>query len=287
MLVSLFTDRKVRGINMTKLQKVIKYLAISFAYLLIVSIVFGIIGAVASISYLCGGRTTYEESHEIVQETVSDGSAKNLTAQIGVSELIIKKGDAFRSETNSNYIVCTQNGDTMVIKEKDGFFVKHGKSTVTVYIPENFVLDTACIEAGAGKVSIDELLAENLTLEIGAGEMTVNKLDVNSNAEFDIGAGEMTINEGRISNLDLDCGVGEVNLTSALCGTSKVDFGIGEVNLHLIGSENDYKIELDKGVGSAKISGMEMYEGQNYGNGINQIMLDGGVGTVNVDFKAV
>ena len=152
---------------MTQLQKLIKYLAIAFAIFLIVSIISGLFGIFASVSYFSEKRVTGGNAYEITEEAVSDGNAKNLTVKIGAAELEIKKGDVLRAESDSEHIICTQDGDTMIIKEKSHRWIsKRSRNTVRVYIPENFVFDAAGIEAGAGKVSIDSLSAESLKLEI-------------------------------------------------------------------------------------------------------------------------
>ena len=109
-------------------------------------------------------------------------------------------------------------------------------------------------------------------------------MNASRQADLEIGAGEMTISSGNISNLDLEVGMGKLNLTSALSGNSKIDFGIGEVNLCLIGGEDDYSIKLDKGVGSATVNRTEMHDNETRGNGASSIELDGGIGSVNVDF---
>ena len=49
-------------------------------------------------------------------------------------------------------------------------------------------------------------------------------------------------------------GVGKLSLISKLTGNNKIDSGIGEMNLSLIGTLEDYKISLDKGIGKAKIN---------------------------------
>ena len=81
-------------------------------------------------------------------------------------------------------------------------------------------------------------------------------------------------------------GVGELNLTSELSGKSSIDYGVGETNLVLIGEEDDYKIELDKGIGEAWLDGRKMSDDSVYGAGENYIEIDGGIGELNVSFKA-
>lgn len=267
---------------MTPLQKVIKYLAIAFAIFLIVSIISGIYCGIASVSYLSYKNDT---SSEFTQEFVSDGNAKSLNIEVGAAELNIQKGDVLKAESDNEYITCIQDGDKVTIKEKRHGFGKANKH-VTVYVPENLVFDTAYIETGAGKVSIDTLSAKKLSLDLGAGEMTVNKLNVNQSAEIDGGAGQMTIKDGSISNLDLDIGIGELNLTGRITGDSSVDYGIGGANIVLLGTADDYRIELDKGIGEALLEGEKMRDDFVYGKGENSIEIDGGIGGLNISFRA-
>ena len=81
-------------------------------------------------------------------------------------------------------------------------------------------------------------------------------------------------------------GIGELHYTGTLTGNSKVDYGVGETNLTLTGSEKDYQIILDKGVGDAIVNGMSMGDNSTYGNGVNRIEVDGGVGDLNIMFQS-
>ena len=96
------------------------------------------------------------------------------------------------------------------------------------------------------------------------------------------GAGEINIDNADINNLDLDMGIGKLTLTAYLKGNSEINAGVGSINLNLIGSEEDYLINLDKGIGLATYNDNEMKNNTTYGNGNNKIMIDGGIGSIKI-----
>ena len=102
------------------------------------------------------------------------------------------------------------------------------------------------LEAGAGKVIIEELKAKKLDFDLGAGKVEIDNLLVLDDAEIDGGAGAIKITNSAINNLELDLGVGKLELTSKLTGYNKIDSGIGETNIDLVGNESDYKIKVEK-----------------------------------------
>ena len=266
---------------MTTLQKIIKNLAMAFAIFLCVSIITGICDALFSVSYFLGGNT----SDSMTEQTI-DSSFTGISINISAAELDIKTGEKFGVETNHKYLECESKGDILKISEKRSLFAHHsGGMKVILTIPEGTLFDYVDISAGAGSVTIDELLANSLSIELGAGELKAERLDAIDNAEIDGGAGSVTIRGGRLNNTDIDMGVGELNLTSELCGKSSIDYGIGETNLVLMGTDNDYKIELDKGIGEAWLDGKKMSDDSVYGSGSNCIEIDGGVGELNITFK--
>ena len=77
-------------------------------------------------------------------------------------------------------------------------------------------------------------------------------------------------------------GVGELDLSAKLSGNSDIDAGVGRLNLNLIG--NDYKIKVDKGIGSASINGNDIKDDTYYGEGSNIIDIDGGVGSIDISY---
>lgn len=62
---------------------------------------------------------------------------------------------------------------------------------------------------------------------------------------------------------------------------------LGAAHITLIGSENDYRIELDKGLGDARINGESVSDGAVRGNGANSIDVEGGIGEIRIDFSEI
>ena len=267
---------------MTTLQKIVKYLAMAFAIFLSVSIISGICGALYTAAYYISGHP----SGEMTEQSVGSNYT-SLKVDISASELEIKTGEEFALETNHKNLECKENGEVLEITETKPFFTVFNSGVkVILTVPQGYVFDYADISTGAGSVRIDELLSNKLNIDLGAGELNAKRLDALFSAEIDGGAGSVTINGGKLNNADIDMGVGEFNLTSELTGKSSIDYGVGETNLVLIGTADDYRIELDKGIGEATLDGSKMGDDSVYGAGNNTIEIDGGVGELKIIFKA-
>ena len=269
---------------MNSVQKVIKYLAAAFAIFLSVSIIGGIITGLAGISFLFSDKDTgYIGEMQVysIEDEIS-----SLSLKLSGAELKIKTSDKFSVESNHNYIsVESENGQLCINETKKPFSLYAKGVTVTLSIPEGFVFDNATIETGAGKVEIDTLSSDILKLFLGAGEAEIKNLTANSRADIDGGAGELKIDGGLLCNLDLDMGVGELTLKSRIEGQSRIDYGIGETKLTLLGNREDYKIEIDKGIGEARVAGESMRDDSVYGDGGNRIEIDGGIGPMGIEFS--
>lgn len=273
---------------MTSLQKVIKYLAISFAIFLIVTIISTILG----VFYALSGVLGLKKDSKIASDEISITNFENtnlaaLDIEVGYTNLTIKTGDFLRVETNNSNINCKQNNQNLQIKEKNhNWFSNSENLDLILYIPENLELEEVKINAGAGKINAEKLTAKNLSFELGAGETEIKKLNVSKKCNIDSGAGKVNILSGSITNLDLDMGVGEVNLDVVIAGKSDIDAGIGSLIMNLQGNKEDYNIKTDKGIGSMKIDGKEVADSEVYGDGENYIEIDGGIGNIIVNFRS-
>lgn len=269
---------------MSSAQKVIKYLAISFAFLLIFGIISGIMSVVIAISSAFSDKNDYEIMDEIKDLEVS-GEVKLLDVDIASSNIVIKIGDTFKIETSNKYIQCKQDYNMIYITERrHNWFNNSSKSKLTIYIPKDMVLDGMSINSGAGTVSIEELSTRILNLDLGAGKVNIDNLNIYDNTKINGGTGEVTIKNSSLNNLNLNIGIGKFILEAKLFGNSEIDHGVGEVNLNLIGEKDDYQIHADKGLGSITISGNEIKDDLIVGNGTNKINIDGGVGSIDINF---
>ena len=272
---------------MTTIQKVIKYLALAFAIFLIVTIISGILGALYALSGVLGlqkeDKTIKDEMSMINFE---NSEVATLDIDVAFTNLIIKKGDNLIAETNNKDINCKQNNQNLQIKEKQhSLFSRNDKGDLVVYIPENLEFEKVKINAGAGKIQIENINTKNLYLELGAGETTIEKLSVTDDCKIESGAGKVSILSGNMNELNLDMGVGKFEVTSAITGNSKINAGIGNLELNIQGKKENYTIKADKGIGSIKIDGKEVSDDVTYGDGENTIKIDGGIGSIKVDFK--
>lgn len=269
---------------MTSFQKVIKYIAFALAMLLTVTIISTILTLLGNFSFLLSGKVT-DVVGEMQTYTI-DGEISSLSIDINSAELKIQTADKFSVESNHKYISVKPDNGKLSIRETKKFFATSPKiATVILYIPENFVFGDAVIDTGAGMVEIDSLECDVLKISLGAGTADIKTLTANSRAEIDGGAGEIKIGGGKLCNLNLDIGVGKFTLKSCIYGESDIDCGVGETNLVLIGSDNEYKIKIDKGIGDARLSGENIKDGHVYGSGENFIEIDCGVGALSIEFS--
>lgn len=269
---------------MNETQKVIKYLAIAFAIFLIVSIVSGITMCFAMFSHLFSEKDN--EDFTSSSKTEITESISSLEIDLYATSTTIKEGDKFQIETNNSKIVTKTSGGKLVIKErKMNFFKRKRNYHLVIYLPKETIYDKVSIDSGAGRIEIEKLATKKLFLDLGAGEVEINSLDVLEETEVDGGAGKFSIKKGNIHNLDLDMGVGKVELTAAITGNSKIEAGVGETDICLLGREEDYKIKINKGIGSATIADKTVSNDTYYGNGSNLLYIDGGVGKIDITFE--
>ena len=267
---------------MTALQRIIKYCAVAFAAFLIVAIISGICGAISMVSFFFDG----DAAGEMQTHTVSS-DVESLDLEVSAAALEIVTGDCFSVESNHKYLTVMEEKGVLIVSEKrSNFGVSSGDVAVVMTIPEKYVFEGALISAGAGKVSIDTLSAKKLTLELGAGATEIGTLEVKNQSSVSSGTGKLTIRDGELHDLSMEMGVGKLEFTGRMTGNCDVDFGIGGAELTLLGSRDEYQIELDKGIGEATLNGKDMFDGGVYGTGENRIDIDGGVGSIRIQLES-
>ena len=266
---------------MTTFQKTVKYIAMAFAIFLTVSIIGGILSVFGLFGGFFGGDAVTEDI-----KTYSVSSViQSLEVKINAADFTIKQGENFYVESNLKHLTVEDKNGVLTIKETKKHAGTYTGAVLTLYIPEDTVFVKANIITGAGRLTVDSLSAATMNFELGAGEVTVNTLVATSDIDIDGGAGKITISDGALHNLDLDMGVGQLNLTSALTGESDFDLGIGESNITIIGNKDDYKLDIEKGLGNITVDGTSVSNIKGQGNGNNSIEVSGGIGAININFK--
>ena len=276
---------------MTTAQKIIKYCAVAFAIFLIITIISAVLsagyGLLNAIGIIDSNRYSLLEN----MVTISDDAEEFLSLNLDIksSNLQIKTGDKFEVKTNnSNIKYSNENGSIKIKEDKltNWLFGKIDIGELVIYIPENMKqIDEVKINIGAGTVFIEQLNTKNLYLDLGAGNVTIDKLTVSEESKINGGAGNININSGEIANVDLDLGVGNTKIKSDITGNSNINTGVGELNLYLSLDADNYKINVNKGLGKITFNDDKILDDTIIGNGENYIKISGGVGNINIETK--
>ena len=275
---------------MTTAQKVIKYLAIAFAIFLTVSIIGGILSAVGFL----GGLFSDDDAawNDVIGETKTytfTSEISDLNIQINAADFYIKEGNSFSVESNLKNLEVDEKNGCLTLKDLTKIKLNgsnaYENAVLTIYVPVGTVFDNVNIKTGAGRFTVDSLSAATIGFELGAGDVTISKLIAEKSANIEGGAGRITISDGAIKNLDLEMGLGQLNLTSALTGDCNLDSGVGEMNVTLLGSKDDYELDIEKGIGNITVDGKNVTDFGSSGNGANEVDIHGGVGAINVRFN--
>ena len=267
---------------MTIWQKVVKYVATAFAIFLIVTILGGLLKALGLISFVSEVDGITEE---LTGYTVS-AYIDELEIEIAAAEFTVSTGEDFAVESNLKNLTVKENGNRLVIKERKHATINYnGKAVLNIVIPEDIVFEKVYITTGAGRFTMGSVSTKDLHMELGAGVVEIGELNAYSESTIEGGAGSVNIEGGCLNNLDMDMGVGKVVLKSELTGECEINQGIGAAKLTLLGDKYDYRIEVEKGIGSIEVDGLSMSNDEVFGTGINELEINGGIGEIEISFE--
>ena len=273
---------------MSIVQKVIKYLAIAFAIALIVGIITTIVSVVSSIPLTLKIGKNNSDSNNII-ETSSDFESENiafLDIDIAYSNLTIRKGEYLKVESSDKDIQCKQDEQKIIIKERNSnWFNNTKKEELIVYVPENIQFDKVNINTGVGKVNIEILNTKVLKMDLGAGETSIQNINITESAKIDTGAGKVNIKEAKINDLRCDLGIGATEISAKLLGNTRIGTGVGSLKLDVLGKKEEYETKVNKGLGNVTIDEEKISDNEVVGNGENKIDIDGGVGEIKINFR--
>lgn len=271
-------------------QRVIKYCAVAFAILLICGIISAIVSAGMMLSYVFGNRGDemfVPGATEMIE--VGEVTEQNLTGlylDLKATSVVIERGPEFVLESDPDVIKVSRGGNALYVQEKDFNFLTdwgaRGRE-LRIVLPEDWgELDTLRLNAGAGRVEINDVKVKNLELDLGAGKAEVSRIVATERAKINGGAGYLAVRESELKDLDLDMGVGKVELGVKLLGSSQIDAGVGKLEISLHGMADGYRIKVKKGIGSITLNGDSLADGSVRGEGVNLIDIDGGVGAIEI-----
>ncbi|MBQ8502779.1 MAG: DUF4097 family beta strand repeat protein [Clostridia bacterium] len=269
---------------MTSFQRRIRDLANLFAIILIVGIFTGVAGLLFVIT---GGMSiknhVVEQQQNIEFSEVYEG-IEEFEIDLASAELIIASGDELRVETNDSSISIKQKKNKLKIEENGKFLSVFDDTSVILYLPSDAVYEKFNLQSGAGSVSIDKLTSKKMNIEVGAGEATAQYLQAITSADIEVGTGEIYITDGDFNNLKFEVGVGEGYLKGDLTGKNEIEVGIGELVFTANSPISEYTVEAETGIGSFTIGSEIITDNCTIGNGANIIEVNGGIGSIKVDF---
>lgn len=256
-------------------------------------------GAVLTAAALCmgGGKMFYDNNYYTSSVQLETEQVENVSAvdfELGVNSYRILVGDAFRiegSEESMKLLESYKQGDTWHIKTKKTGWYRFGRryGDITIYIPENANLRSAEVQVGVGECDIQTLQAENISLQVGAGSLTIQELRSAKAASIEVGVGELNVISAQTNGISMECGMGSVTMTGNVEGNVDIDCGMGEVILDLENKDTDYNYNAQVGMGQVSIGDrsaggiggqLKQQNGANY-----TIEIDCGMGEVQVNFK--
>lgn len=219
------------------------------------------------------------ETAEDVQSQSYQG-IKSIELDAGALEVQIlpeSTGQEVRVETKeisqNRNVRIEQEGSILKIetaKKHLSWWEKEGRyGTIWIYIPENLVLQEADLELGEGSLYVQNIHAEELKVDVGAGLAVLD--------DFTAGRTELLV------------GVGNLEAKGSTEKEAKLECDVGRIAYKDAGRETDFNYQLKCGIGEIKLGGAS-YSGlsveQSIGNGaVKDMSIDCNLGNAEVTFE--
>lgn len=249
---------------------------------------------------------------------VSLSNITNISVLADIGNIEVTQGNEY-AIAGENLIqdwisVETQNSELMIRYQPptpdDVKGIDTSNHLFTITLPPEHSLKEATFNAGTGNLTVENLVIENLTVSQGTGNMALSNITVNSFVA-ECGTGIFTGKNIVVKqNSELYAGMGDITLSGDLSGTIMLEGGTCSATLNLVQPKEKYivrgesfirkilldgspmknqgskweELEFDENTAWEKDSPSEPVKQPN-SNGQHTIQIDGGVGTVSINFS--
>ncbi len=211
--------------------------------------------------------------------------------EAGAAEVQILENDSLDRisvDSEGKYVIYTKN-EVLYIENAEGTQDSdHDAGKICIEIPTGMRLREAELSLTAADATIQNLTADKVSIEIGAGCAEITILDAKE-AEFEVGAGEILVNWGTVENCSAEIELGNFSYRGAILKNAEIECDMGNVELVLDGAEKDYnyKLACETGTintGIRQIEGFESSVLENQG-AVANLDLECNMGNISVNFK--
>lgn len=252
-----------------------------FATCIGLSGVFFVIGG-----FIAGGKiddlivryvSTKERTNESYRFT---DTIDSIDVHIDAAEANIEYGDNFGVDLQNvekDAVEVKVDGRTLKVKEKSGkvfggnfryswpFQINVGNNSsanlkITIYLPKETILKEADIEACAGNIEIDELVAQKGKWEVDTGRIKADKVTLSEESKLSVSVGSITIDKFIANDSSLSADVGSIEVAGELTGECKADCNIGSITLRLNQREEEFDYRIESELGKVRLNS-ESYHG--------------------------
>ena len=234
----------------------------------------GIVVLIISAFVIKGNGGISRDYNYQMQDTVT--GVKSLDIDINYGEVKIQEGDTFSVSVHNmmedSFHSKVVNGVWNISNELDSrnsislfgwnipinIFGNGWNSNYTpkviITLPQEFIAESMYISIESGSLKAEELYSQRAALQVGAGEMKINRFFTENDSKYQVGAGKLEIREIKADGVEIICGVGGVNITGEITGNNYVNCGVGEIKMNLMGKEEDYSYDVDCGIGEVTVN---------------------------------
>jgi len=245
-----------------------------------------------------GGKNWIENNYEYKADEVQSMDLELICGELVIEEVTdssditvsIDYRGVFKNLTRK--ITCSVEHNILKVDDDAKKIWNNLKNAyVTIQIPKDKTFEKITIETGAGTLKLNtNLNADNIRVDIGAGELVSEDYQINAEEELNIyvGAGSVDLEDVKAKQLKVESGVGEAHMNRVLADNIRIDCGMGDIKLGCIGVLEDFDYKIDYGIGSVSV-GDSTYSGLGGSKVIQnksdkKIEIECGVGSVDVDF---
>ena len=131
------------------------------------------------------------------------------------------------------------------------------KDFVLITVPCGMHFDEMefCIGAGQAKFKNNTTTYGRAEIEVGAGTVSMDDLQVEGHVDVETGAGTVELLNFKAASASVECGVGKMMLKGAVDGNVDINCGVGFVEMELDAVESNYNYEISCAVGTVLVNG--------------------------------